>query len=93
MATQESRSDSPRKCGLCGGRADPPARFTNDDVAQSDGVFNVCNECGAECTGTAAYTVKDRWYWTDAKTVDQGRRALEAAERDAEWAECQRWEY
>jgi hypothetical protein len=51
----------------------------------------VCGECGAECTGTDAYDVADRWYWTGAREVAKGREAMEAAELDAEWGELNRW--
>lgn len=88
----EARSDSPTKCGLCGSEAYTPERFAGDDAQTADGVFNVCGSCGAECCGTDAYTVKDRWYWASAKTVARGREAMEAAEADAEWAESQRYD-
>ena len=80
----EGRSDSATKCGICGGVAD----VTYPDA---DGIFNVCRECGAECTGTGAYTDANRYFWQDARTVERGRAALEAAERDAEWAEEMRY--
>jgi len=89
----ESRSDSPNKCGLCQSKAFTPGRFLDDGLPPTDGVFNVCCECGAECTGTDAWDVKDRWYWTGAASVAKGRAAMEAAELDAEWAESQRWDY
>jgi hypothetical protein len=80
----EAKSDSPTKCGLCGARAHAPGRFTGEDIEGLDGVFNVCSECGAECSGTDAYNVKDRWFWTGAKAVAQQREAMEASEIDAE---------
>jgi len=81
------KSDSPTKCGLCGGEA-----YTPRDVGEgADGIFNVCRECGAECTGTGAYTETERWHWTDRRTVAVGRARMEAAQLDAELAEDQRW--
>jgi hypothetical protein len=87
----EGRSDSPTKCGLCGGEAYTPHRFTAQDERELDGVFNVCGECGAECSGTGARDDADRWYWSGAREVAQGRAALEAMELDAEMAEDQRY--
>jgi hypothetical protein len=89
----EGRSDSATKCGICGGEAYTPERFADEDPAEMDGVFNVCGECDAECTGTGAYTDTDRWYWTGAREVAQGRAAMEAAELDADWAEQRRYDY
>ena len=77
----ESRSDSPTKCGHCGGKAYQPQRFEGEDT---DGVFNVCGECEAECSGTDAYNVADRWFWTGAKIVAKQRDAMDAMEIDAE---------
>ena len=90
---REARSDSPNKCGICGGEAVTPGRFDDKDARELDGVFNVCEECGAECSGTGSYKEKDRWHWTCARDVARGRAALEAMELDAEWAEAQRWDY
>jgi hypothetical protein len=86
----ESRSDSPTKCGFCGGVAYTPERFADENTAGMDGVFNVCGECDAECSGTDARGVVDRWYWTGARQVAQGRAAMEASELDAAWAEERR---
>ena len=87
----EKRSDSPNVCGHCGAKAYTPERFSDEDASEMDGVFNVCGQCEAECTGTDARGVKDRWYWLDSKRVAQGRAAMEAAEADAEWAESMRY--
>ena len=57
------------------------------DAADMDGIFNVCGECDAECTGTGAWADENRYHWTGARQVAQGRAAMEAAELDAEWAE------
>ncbi len=89
---REAKSDSPTKCGLCGGEAFVPERFAGDDAQAADGVFNVCGSCEAECTGTGAYSETDRWYWTGSREAAAGRAGLEAAELDAEWAETQRWD-
>ena len=78
----ESRSDSPTKCGLCGCKAYQPERFQGE--WECDGLFNVCGDCGAECSGTDVYSVKDRWFWTGAKIVAKQRDAIEAMELDAE---------
>ena len=80
----ESRSDSPATCGLCGGKAFEPERMRGEDPEELDGLFNVCGECGAECTGTGAYAEKDRYYWTGAKQVARGRAAMQAAQDDAD---------
>jgi hypothetical protein len=87
----EARSDSPKKCGLCDGVAYTPGRFAEEDPQEMDGIFNVCGECGAECTGTGARGEAKRWYWTGAAKVARGRAAMEAAELDAELAEDRRW--
>jgi len=87
----EARSDSPTKCGICGGEAYVPTRFTDADAREMDGVFNECGTCGAECSGTDAYNVTDRWYWTGAREVAIARARMEAMERDAEWAEAMRY--
>jgi hypothetical protein len=89
----EGRSDSATKCGICGGEAYTPGRFADEDPAEMDGVFNVCGECDAECTGTGARDDANRWYWTGARQVAQGRAAMEAAELDAAWAEERRYDY
>ena len=86
----EAKSDSPLKCGLCGGKAYIPVRMVDENPAVLDGLFNVCGDCGAECSGTGSYSETDRWYWTGARQVAQGRAALEAALLDAEWAEDRR---
>ncbi len=93
MANQfgEVRSDSPTKCGSCGGRAYMPQRFEGDPMVEHlDGCFNVCNDCGSECTGTDARGVTDRWYWQDKKTVAKGRAAMEAMQADVDWADAMR---
>jgi hypothetical protein len=84
----EARSDSATECGLCGSEAYQPARFEGEDTG---GIFNECGACGAECTGTGARDEKDRYYWTGAAQVAQGRAAMEAAQLDAEWAEDRRY--
>jgi hypothetical protein len=86
----EAKSDSPKKCGLCGGVAFTPGRFPEEDELEMDGIFNECGDCGAECTGTGARGDAKRWYWTGARQVAQGRAAMEAAQLDAEWAEDRR---
>jgi hypothetical protein len=86
MAT--AKSDSPTKCGLCGSEAFAPERFEGEDTG---GIFNVCGSCGAECSGTGAYTETDRYYWTGAREAAAGRAGLEAAQADAEWAEDRRY--
>jgi hypothetical protein len=93
QSMREIRSDSPTKCGLCGGEAYTPERFSNEDPAELDGCFNECGECGAECTGADARGVVERWFWTGAQDVARGRAAMEAAELDAEWAEDRRYDY
>ncbi len=93
MRKSEARSDSPTKCGLCGEAAHVPDRFTDEDAKTADGVFNVCGSCGAECSGTDGWRVKDRWYWTGAAEVARQREALEAAELDADLAESMRGDY
>ena len=87
----DSRSNSPTKCGICGAVAYAPERFTSQDVSELDGIFNVCGECGAECSGTGARDDADRWYWTGARDVARGRAALEAMEIDAEMADDERY--
>lgn len=93
MAIEEGRSDSATKCGLCGGKAYTPSRFTEDDQAILEGVFNVCGDCEAECTGTGGRSETERFFWTGAREVAQGRAGLEAAQLDAEWAEERRYDY
>jgi hypothetical protein len=88
---REARSNSPTKCGICGGEAYTPQRFTIADRRELDGVFNVCSKCGAECSGTGARDDADRWYWSGARDVARGRAALEAMEIDAEFAEGERY--
>ena len=83
------KSDSPNVCGLCGGKAYQPQRFA--DEGDMDGMFNVCGDCGAECNGTGAWDEKERWHWLDARSVEQGRAAMEAAEMDAAYAEEMRY--
>jgi hypothetical protein len=90
QSMSEARSDSPTKCGVCGSEAYQPARFEGEDTG---GIFNECGACGAECTGTDARGVVERWFWTGASDVAVGRAALEAAELDAEWAEDRRYDY
>ena len=87
----EKRSDSPTKCGFCGGEAYTPERFADEDPAEMDGIFNVCTDCGAECSGTGARDDVKRWYWTSARNAATGRAALEAMELDAGFAEEQRY--
>jgi hypothetical protein len=87
----EARSDSATKCGICDSEAFAPQRFSDEDAQDAGGVFNECGSCGAECTGTGAYTETDRYYWTGAAQVAQGRAAMEAAQADAEWAEDRRY--
>jgi hypothetical protein len=86
----EARSDSPTKCGICGGEAYTPSRFEGEDTG---GIFNVCGElgCEAECTGTGGRDEADRYYWTGAAQVAQGRDAMAAMELDAEMAEFNRY--
>jgi hypothetical protein len=84
----EARSDSPTKCGLCGGEAYQPARFEGEDTG---GIFNECGECGAECTGTGGRDEENRYFWTGAAQVAQGRDAMAAMELDAEMAEFNRY--
>jgi hypothetical protein len=90
---REARSNSATKCGLCSGEAYIPDRFSDRDARELDGVFNVCGECGAECSGTDAWGVENRWYWTGAREVGIARARMEAMEADAEWAESMRWDY
>jgi len=89
--TRPGRSTSPTTCGLCGGAAHTPARMA--DEVGLDGLFNVCGDCGAECDGTDAYGVADRWYWCDAETVARGNAGMQAMQDDADWAEERRWDY
>ena len=88
-----ANSDSPTKCGLCGGEAFAPSRFDENAEREADGVFNVCGSCEAECSGTGAYSETNRWHWTGAREVAIGRAGLEAAQIDAEWAEDRRYDY
>ena len=89
----EARSDSPNKCGICGGEACTPGRFDERDAREMDGLFNVCEACGAECTGTGGRDEEDRYFWTGAAQVAQGREAMEAMELDAEMADFNRYGY
>ena len=89
--TETTRSNSPTTCGHCGGAAYTPQRMEGE--LGLDGLFNVCSDCGAECSGTGAYTEESRWYWTSATDAAKGREGLAAAQADAEWADERRFDY
>jgi len=83
----KGRSDSATKCGICGGKAFTPSRFSDEDAAEMDGVFNVCGNCDAECTGTGAWGEDARYFWSGAREVAQNRARMAAMQNDAEWSE------